>query len=42
VVYRTAAPEAETDAMRAFRERYVTPIWRFQDFVVARIDGASG
>jgi 4-amino-4-deoxy-L-arabinose transferase-like glycosyltransferase len=37
-VFRTNAPEQENAAIRAYRERYVTPVWRFQDFIVARID----
>jgi hypothetical protein len=37
VVYRTRAPERENDAIRAFRDSRTTPLWKFQDFVVAAI-----
>ena len=38
IVYRTASPQMENPASRDFRETRVTPVWRFQDFVVATID----
>ncbi len=37
IVYRTMAPERENEAIRAFRDSRTTPVWKFQDFVVAAI-----
>jgi hypothetical protein len=37
VVYRTRAPERENAGIVAFRETRTTPVWTFQDYVVAAI-----
>ena len=42
VVFRTAAPEQVNPAITAFRERDTVPVWRFQDFIVAKIKPAGG
>ncbi|MCC7325298.1 MAG: glycosyltransferase family 39 protein [Burkholderiales bacterium] len=38
IVYRTANAQMDTPAVREFRQSRLTPLWRFQDFVVATID----
>lgn len=38
IVYRTANTQMDTPAVREFRQTRLTPVWRFQDFVVATID----
>jgi hypothetical protein len=37
VVYRTAIPEMENAAIRAYRDTRTTPVWQFRDFVVAAV-----
>ncbi len=37
VVYRTMAPERENAGIVAFRDTRTTPVWKFQDYVVAAV-----
>jgi hypothetical protein len=37
VVYRTMAPEMENQAIRDYRATRTEPVWKYRDFVVARV-----
>jgi hypothetical protein len=37
IVYRTMSPEMENQTIRDYRAARTEPVWKYRDFVVARV-----